>query len=62
MESRSLLVKTRKSYNRLCCNKYVRNKAELNKLNEYFRNYLKKIPVRNISNGKAQKQVLPRVT
>ena len=51
MESRSVLVKTRKSYNKLCCNKYVRNKAELNKLNEYFRNYLKKIPVRNISNG-----------
>lgn len=59
MESRSVLVKTRKYYNKLC---YVRNKAELNKLNEYFRNYLKKIPVRNISNGKAQKQVLPRVT
>ena len=63
MQSRSMIVKTKKYYNKkLCYTKYLSNITYPNELTDYFRNYLKNIPIRTISHGLTQKQFLPRIT
>ena len=57
------MQKTKKYYyNELYCNKYVTNTTKLNELNEYFRNYLENVSMRNTLLGLRHKQVLPRIT
>ena len=41
MESREIFVNTiNYYYYKLCCNKYISNKTQLDELNEYSRNFL----------------------
>ena len=61
MKSRSVFVKARKYYKKICCNKYVINITQLNELNEYVRNHLENIPTRTISHGLTHKRALSRI-